>query len=162
VDFRTQLAEEFLHMTDRFSMAHSLEARVPFLDHEFVEKVFTIDPGLRSTRAEMKYLLKHAMADLLPAPLLTARKRGFTIPIALWLRTRLRPVAQYLLSPQRLAEQGYFAPDFAQRYLQPHLEGRRDFHAVIWAALMFQLWHLIFVERRSREKPSFAIDDLVG
>ncbi|MCK6370543.1 MAG: asparagine synthase (glutamine-hydrolyzing) [Gammaproteobacteria bacterium] len=162
VDLRTQLAEEFLHMTDRFSMAHSLEARVPFLDHEFVEQVFTIDPRLRSTPAEMKHLLKHAMADLLPAPLLTARKHGFTIPIALWLRRRLAPVARHLLGAQRLEEQGYFAPDFAERYLEPHLAGRRDFHAVIWAALMFQLWHLVFIERRCRERPSFRVDDLVG
>jgi asparagine synthase (glutamine-hydrolysing) len=161
VDFRTQLAEEFLHMTDRFSMAHSLEARVPFLDHEFVESVFTVDPMLRSTAAEMKFLLKHSMSDLLPKPLLQARKKGFTIPIGMWLRTRLKSVARFLLSPERLAAQGYFAPNFAQRYLEPHIEGRRDFHAVIWGALMFQLWHLVFIEQGCREKPSFTIDDIV-
>jgi len=162
VDFRTQLAEEFLHMTDRFSMAHSLEARVPLLDHEFVESVFTIDPMMRSTKAEMKFLLKHSMSDLLPEALLQAPKKGFTIPIAEWLRTRLKPVAQYLLSAERLATQGYFAPDFAQRYLQPHLAGRRDFSGVIWGALMFQLWHLVFIEKKCLAKPSFTIDDIVA
>jgi asparagine synthase (glutamine-hydrolysing) len=162
VDFRTQLAEEFLHMTDRFSMAHSLEARVPLLDHEFVETVFSIDPMLRSTKAEMKYLFKRSMADLLPEPLLHARKRGFIIPIDLWLRTRLRPVALWLLSPERLKEQGFFAKDFAQRYLEPHLTGRRNFGPIIWAALMFQLWHLIFIEQRCVERPSFKIDDIVA
>jgi len=161
VDFRTQLAEEFLHMTDRFSMAHSLEARVPFLDHEFVESVFTIDPKLRSTETEMKFLLKHSMSDLLPEPLLNARKRGFTIPIGLWLRTRLKPVARFLLSPERLATQGYFAPNFAQRYLEPHIAGRRDFGTVIWGMLMFQLWHLVFIEQRCLDKPSFTVDDIV-
>jgi len=162
VDFRTQLAEEFLHMTDRFSMAHSLEARVPFLDHEFVETVFSIDPMLRSTQAEMKYLLKAAMTDLLPDPLLHAPKKGFIIPIGLWLRTRLKPVARYLLSPERLARQGLFARDFGKRYLEPHLDGRRDFGSIIWGALMFQLWHLIYIEQGCTEKPSFKIDDIVS
>jgi asparagine synthase (glutamine-hydrolysing) len=162
VDFRTQLAEEFLHMTDRFSMAHSLEARVPFLDHEFVETVFSIDPRQRSTKAEMKYLLKQAMTDLLPDPLLHAPKKGFVIPISLWLRTRLKPVARFLLSPERLAGQGLFSSDFAQRYLEPHLAGQRDFGSIVWGALMFQLWHLIFIEQRCKEKPGFKIDDIVA
>lgn len=161
-DFRTQLAEEFLHMTDRFSMAHSLEARVPFLDHEFVESVFSIDPMQRSTNTEMKFLLKRSMSDLLPEPLLSARKKGFTIPVGLWLRTRLKPVARFLLSRERLARQGYFSPDFAARYLEPHIEGRKDFGTAIWGALMFQLWHLVFVERRTIDKPSFKIDEIVS
>jgi asparagine synthase (glutamine-hydrolysing) len=102
------------------------------------------------------------MLDLLPESLINAPKKGFTIPIALWLRTRLKPVARFLLSPERLAAQGYFADDFAQRYLEPHLEGRRDFHAVIWGALMFQLWHLVFIEERCIEKPSFTVYDIVN
>jgi asparagine synthase (glutamine-hydrolysing) len=162
VDFRTQLAEEFLHMTDRFSMAHSLEARVPFLDHEFVETVFSIDPRQRSTKAEMKYLLKQAMADLLPDPILHAPKKGFVIPISLWLRTRLKPVARFLLSPERLGDQGLFSRSFGQRYLEPHLAGQRDFGSIVWGALMFQLWHLIFIEQRCKEKPGFKIDDIVA
>ncbi len=162
VDFRTQLAEEFLHMTDRFSMAHSLEARVPFLDHEFVETVFSIDPNLRSSHREMKYLLKRAMGDLLPGPLLTARKHGFTIPIGLWLRTRLKALAKFLLDADRLNRQGLFSPDFSRRYLEPHLSGQRDFDMIIWGMLMFQLWHLVFVEQRWTESPNLTISDLVN
>ena len=70
VDFRTQLAEEFLFMTDRFSMAHSLEARVPFLDHVLVETTFGIPASARTRRDDLKYLLKRAVADLLPPELL--------------------------------------------------------------------------------------------
>ena len=86
VDFRTQLAEEFLFMTDRFSMAHSLEARVPFLDHVLVESVFRIPSSMRTTTGDLKYLFKMAVGDLLPQPLLNAPKRGFVLPIKLWLR----------------------------------------------------------------------------
>src|SRR5207253_8098203 len=102
VDFRTQLPEEFLFMTDRFSMAHSLEARVPFLDHRLVEKVFRISAPMRTKGTDLKYLLKRAVSDLLPPDLLTAPKRGFVIPLELWLRRELRPLVERLLDPRRL------------------------------------------------------------
>ncbi|MEO7863981.1 MAG: asparagine synthase (glutamine-hydrolyzing), partial [Nitrospirales bacterium] len=140
VDFRTQLAEEFLFMTDRFSMAHSLEARVPFLDHLFVEKMFRIPSSMRTRGTDPKYLLKRAVGDLLPPDLLTAPKRGFVIPIELWLRGELRPLVDHLLNPQRLKKQGLFQPQFYDHFVRPHLEGRSTFTWQVWAALMFQLW----------------------
>ncbi len=160
VDFKTQLAEEFLFMTDRFSMAHSLEARTPFLDHHLVELVFRIPPSIRTKSDDPKYLLKRAVSDLLPPALLTARKRGFTIPLGLWLQGPLRPLAERLLSPDRLDKQGIFRKDFFNRYVQPHLEGKARYDMKVWAALMFQLWHVVFIEESCREKPSFTWKDL--
>lgn len=160
VDFHTQLAEEFLFMTDRFSMAHSIEARTPFLDHRLVELVFRIPPSIRTKSGDPKYLLKRAVSDLLPHALLTARKRGFTIPIGLWLRGALRPLAERLLAPDRLTKQGLLRPEFYHHYVSPHLEGRADFAVHVWAALMFQLWHLVFVEEGCTKKPSFTWKDL--
>ena len=161
VDFQTQLPEEFLMMTDRFSMAHSLEARVPFLDHEFIEMVFRIPATVRTRPQDLKYLLKVAVGDLLPKELLGAPKRGFVIPIKPWLRGPLRPLAERLLAPERLRQQGIFRPEFYSRYVTPHLEGRADFTWQVWAALMFQLWHVIFVEQQSVEKPSYSWRDLL-
>jgi asparagine synthase (glutamine-hydrolysing) len=155
VDFRTQLAEEFLFMTDRFSMAHSLEARVPLLDHLLVEKVFSIPPSLRTKNGDLKYLLKRAIADLLPAELLTARKRGFVIPIKLWLGRELRPLVERLLHPERLHRQGLFYRNFYQSFVTPHLNGQADFTWQIWAALMFQLWHVVFIEQKQSEAPAY-------
>lgn len=155
VDFRTQLPEEFLFMTDRFSMAHSLEARVPLLDHLLVEKVFQIPSAMRTRRGDLKYLLKKAVADLLPTELLTAPKKGFVIPVELWLRGQLRPLAERLLHSQRLANQGLFHPQFYEYFVLPHLEGRATFTWQIWAALMFQLWYVVFIERKEIEAPVY-------
>jgi asparagine synthase (glutamine-hydrolysing) len=161
VDFQTQLPEEFLMMTDRFSMAHSLEARVPFLDHEFVETVFSIPASIRTRTYDLKYLLKAAVEDLLPPELLHAPKKGFVIPITLWLRNQLRPLAENLLSPERLQQQGIFRPSFYGSYVAPHLDGRADFTWQVWAALMFQLWHSIFVERTDVTKPAYSWRELI-
>jgi len=156
VAFRTQLAEEFLFMTDRFSMAHSLEARVPYLDHTLVETVFRIPPRVRTRPDDLKYLFKLAVADLLPPPLLTARKKGFVIPVELWLRRTLRPLVEQLLHPERLRRQGLFDSGFYERFALPHLEGRADFTWQVWAALMFQLWHVVFIEQKQTEKPAYS------
>ena len=157
----TQLPDEFLHMTDRFSMAHSLEARVPFLDHTFVELVLRIPPQVRTKPDDPKYLLRRAVQDLLPRDLARAPKRGFVLPTAQWLRGPLRPLAERMLDPDRLARQGMIRPEFFGRFVRPHLEGRGDYHAQIWTVLMFQLWHVLFVERRPSECPAVAWQDLV-
>lgn len=160
LDFKTQLADEFLMMTDRLSMAHSLEARVPFLDHKFVEMIFRIPSSVRTRSDDLKYLLKKAVGDLLPDSILSVQKRGFVIPIRLWLRGPLRPLAERLLSPERLRRQGLYRPSFYGCYVRPHLEGRADFTWQVWAALMFQLWHVVFLERAAVAPPSFSWRDL--
>ncbi|PSB25982.1 asparagine synthase (glutamine-hydrolyzing) [Stenomitos frigidus] len=161
VDLQTQLPEEFLLMTDRFSMAHSLEARVPFLDAQLVDRVLSIPTSLRTHPNDLKYLLKQAVSDLLPAPLLTARKRGFIIPDTLWLRDKLRPLVERLLAPDRLARQGILRPEIYSRFVQPHLSGKADYTGQVWTLLMFQLWHVVFIEQASVEAPSFSWQDLV-
>lgn len=162
VDFQTQLPEEFLLMTDRFSMAHSLEARVPFLDHVLVETIFRIPSEIRTRPGNLKYLFKKSVGDLLPDELLGARKQGFVIPVELWLRGALRPLAEQLLSPERLKRQGIFRPSFYQSYVAPHLKGERDYTWQVWAALMFQLWHVVFIEEQSRSAPAFGWKELTG
>jgi asparagine synthase (glutamine-hydrolysing) len=147
MDMETQLAEEFLLMTDRLSMAHSLEARTPFLDHEFVETVFALAAGLRTRFRPYKRLLREAMAPLLPNSYLQAPKKGFVIPLKLWLRGPLREMAGDLLAPARLAGQGWFRPDFFDRFVAPHIAGHADNTTLVWGALMFQLWHQEFLEQ---------------
>lgn len=160
VDFKTQLPEEFLLLTDRFSMAHSVEARVPFLDHTMVELAFRIPSSVRTRADDLKYLLRNSTADLIPPDLLTAPKRGFEMPIRLWLRTQLRPLAERLLAPERLRRQGIFRSEFYHRYVSPHLEGRADHTWKVWTAVLFQLWHLIFIEECVTEAPAFSWQDI--
>jgi asparagine synthase (glutamine-hydrolysing) len=141
-------------------MAHSLEVRVPFLDHEFVELVFRIPPILRSKHTDWKYLLKKAMLPLVPPEILNAPKRGFVIPIRIWLRNQLRPLAEKLLSPERLAAQGLIRPEFYAQFVKPHLDGQ-DYTWQVWAAFMFQLWHMVFLERHHSGSPTFKLKDLL-
>ncbi len=156
LDTSTQLPDEFLHMTDRFSMAHSLEARTPFLDHELVELVARIPPRLRTSADAPKGLLRDAVSDLLTPGHLEAPKRTFVFPLARWLRNELRPLAERLLSDEHLARQGIFRPGLATRLLQPHLEGRSDESERLWPVLMFQLWHLLYVEEALVDPPTLT------
>lgn len=157
---RTQLPEEFLFMTDRFSMAHSLEARVPFLDQEFVDLMLRIPAEIRTRPDDPKYLLRQAVRDLLPDELLHAPKRGFVIPTARWLRGPLRPLAERLLAPARLAEQGLFRPELYARFVIPHVRGQADYHPQIWSLLMFQLWHSLYIEHTLTDCPDFSWQEL--
>ncbi len=162
LDVATQLPDEFLHMADRFSMAHSLEARTPFLDHELVELVASIPPALRTSADDPKGLLRDAVATLLPPAHLDAPKRGFVFPLARWLRRELRPLAERLLSDERLESQGIFRPGIAERYLAPHVDGRADESERLWPLLMFQLWHLLYVDEALTDAPSFTWSELAA
>jgi asparagine synthase (glutamine-hydrolysing) len=157
-DMTTQLPEEFLMMTDRFSMAHSLEARTPFLDNDLIDLVLSIPAARRTRRNDLKGLLRRAVTPLLPEEARRAPKRGFVIPLTLWLRGRLRPLCEELLAPTRLAAQGLFRPEFHDLYVRPHLDGTADHTAKIWAVLMFQLWHRTFIEADGSARPSLRIE----
>ena len=162
LDASTQLPDEFLHVTDRFSMAFSLEARTPFLDHELVELVASIPPERRTDADDPKKLLREAVADLLTPTHREAPKRGFVFPLAHWLREDLRPLAERLLDDEHLRRQGIFRPGLAARYLEPHLDRRADESERLWPLLMFQLWHLLYVEEALDDTPTFTWRELAA
>jgi len=157
-DISTQLSDEFLAMTDRFSMAHSLEARPPFLDNDLVDLVRRIPSADRTRRRDLKGLLRKAVAPVLPPVLLKAGKKGFVIPLPLWLRGTLRPLVERLLAPDRLRRQGLFRPDLFQTVVQPYLDGRTELTTRVWGLLMFQLWHAIFIETTAQAAPASLSD----
>ncbi len=150
LDMSTQLPDEFLHMTDRFSMRFSLEARTPFLDHELVELVARVPPDVRTSAEDPKRLLRAAVGDLLPH---AAPKRGFVFPLARWLRGPLVPLVDRLLAPDRLREQGLFREDYDYRALDADR---------LWPLVMFQLWHLLYVEEALSDAPTFSWRDVAG
>jgi asparagine synthase (glutamine-hydrolysing) len=142
-------------------MAHSLEARTPFLDHELVELVARVPPELRTSADDPKGLLRDAVADLLPPGHLAAPKRTFVFPLARWLREELRPLAERLLDDEHVRRQGVFRPVLRERFLEPHVRGARDESERLWPLVMFQLWHLLYVEEALSEPPSGTWRDLV-
>ena len=141
VDFQMQLPEEFLTVTDRFSMAHSVEARVPFLDHELVELAFQVPAAMRTKFGQPKAMTRQIVAPLIPVELMTAPKRGFVLPLPQWTRHELRAMVGDLLGPRQLHKQGLLSRRAWNKIVSPHLKGTRDFTQQVWTMLMFQIWH---------------------
>jgi asparagine synthase (glutamine-hydrolysing) len=133
--------------TDRASMAHSLEARVPYLDTVVTNLALALPTQHKVRRFAKKVLLRKAAEPLLPREIVHGKKRGFSIPAAAWLRGELVPFARETLSPETLRRQGFFEPAVVQRLLDDHLAGREDLSRQLWGLLAFTLWHERHVER---------------
>ena len=140
-DLRFYLPDDILTLTDRLSMWHSLELRVPYLDHRFVEEVMTIPPRLKIRGLRQKHLLKEVAARWLPAPVINHRKQGFEAPMGRWLRGPLKAMMQETLSPQAVEAAGIFSTSEVERLKSEHLTGRRKHSKLLFSLLMFQLWH---------------------
>ena len=147
VDLGTYLVDDLLAKTDRASMAHSLEARVPFLDPVVTNFAFALPTRHKVRGFRKKVLLRKAAAPLVPPELLGRRKRGFSIPAAAWLRGELEPFARDTLSPDTLQRQGFFRPETVTRLIDDHVAGREDLSRQLWGLLAFTLWHERHVER---------------
>ena len=138
IDLKTYLVGDINTKVDRASMAHSLEVREPLMDHELVEWLATLPSSLKIRGQEGKYLLKKAMEPLLPADILYRPKMGFAVPLARWFRGPLKErVRQAVLGP-RLAETGWFNPEYLQHLVDAHQSGLRDYSAPLWTLLMFE------------------------
>ena len=146
VDAALYLPDDLLVKVDIASMAHSLEARSPFLDHEFMEFAATIPSDLKVRGRTKKYILKRALADLLPAEILRRPKLGFGVPIDHWLRHELRDLAYDTLLGPRCLGRGYFRPGVVRRLLDEHTRGRANWHYLLWTLLMLELWHRTYVD----------------
>jgi asparagine synthase (glutamine-hydrolysing) len=140
VDLKTYLVDDILVKVDRMSMATSLEARVPFLDHRVVQKAFEIPGDWKIRGKDTKYILKKAMRDLLPREILYRDKQGFSIPIKNWIREELREMMLDVLNERKLAQQGYFNPAYVNRLIEEHLSGKENHSHRLWALMMFELW----------------------
>jgi asparagine synthase (glutamine-hydrolysing) len=147
LDYRTYLPDDILALSDRLSMAHSLEIRVPLVDHRLVEHVFPLPTALKVGRGEHKRLLKRALADRLPPGHFRAPKRGFVGPTAAWLRHELRPLLEDELSADRVRRLGYFDADALTRLLADHFGRRHNREGILWALLCFSTWHRIYLEQ---------------
>ncbi len=141
VDLGVYLADDLLVKTDRASMAHSLEARVPFLDEVVAELALALPTHLKVRGLAKKRLLRKAVAPLLPREIVYGKKQGFSIPAAAWLRGELVPFARDVLSPERVRRQGYLRPEAVTRVLEDHVAGRDDLSRQLWGLMAFSLWY---------------------
>jgi asparagine synthase (glutamine-hydrolysing) len=148
VDVGTYLVDDLLTKTDRASMAHSLEARVPYLDPLVAGLALALPTRLKVSGLRKKRLLRKAAAPLLPKRIVYGRKRGFSIPAAAWLRGELEPFARDVLSRETLVRQGYLRPEPVTRLIDRHVAGEEDLSRQLWGLLAFTLWHERHVERQ--------------
>jgi asparagine synthase (glutamine-hydrolysing) len=143
VNLRTYLPDDLLVKADRASMAASLEARSPFLDHELVEYAARIPLGLKLRRSAggAKHILKRAMAGRLPPEIIQRRKHGFGVPVGRWFREDLRdPMRETLLAPTA-QQRGYLRPEAVRQMVDAHQRGDRDHGHALFTLLTLELWH---------------------
>jgi asparagine synthase (glutamine-hydrolysing) len=144
-DTRFYLPADMLVKVDRMSMANALEARGPFLDHELVELAARIPSAVKFKGRRPKYILKQALAPLLPPSILRRRKAGFNVPVGAWLHDGFGRRARAILAPDRIAAAGFFRPESVRRLLDEHAARRADHSFAVWGLFCFQLWYERFI-----------------
>jgi asparagine synthase (glutamine-hydrolysing) len=146
VDVATYLPDDLISKIDIATMAHALEARSPFLDHQLMEMAATIPAGLKVRGREKKWILREALRGWLPDDILDRPKQGFSVPLSSWLRTDLREWSREVLLDRTTRDRGYFDPDAVQGLLDRHAAGNDGDAKRIWALLMHELWHRDFID----------------
>ena len=146
LDSKTYLPGDILTKVDRMSMAVSLEARAPLLDHKLIEFVTRVPAALKLAGLETKHLLKRAVRDLVPAEILNRPKQGFGVPIQEWINQQLRSRIHDTLSDARTKQRGYIDSHYVSVLLDEHERGRRDHSMSLWALVMLELWHRQFLD----------------
>jgi asparagine synthase (glutamine-hydrolysing) len=146
LDLKLYLQDDLLVKTDRMSMANSLEIRVPFLDHTFVEYARTIPSSLKLKGLSTKHILKKAMAPYLPTEILTRKKIGFDIPLGIWIRKELKNFVLDVLSPDNLNKHKFFNPAAIEKILKEHLQGAHNHRQLLWPLVIFQFWYNHYME----------------
>ena len=146
-DLTGYLVDDLLVKTDTASMAHSLEVRSPFLDHELVELAARVPESLLLRGGETKHLLREIARDRLPPEVAAASKRGFGVPLAEWLRGPLRPVAEEHLLGERFASRRLLRSGGADELLRRHRSGREDWSSYLWLLMIAEAWFRRHVDR---------------
>jgi len=147
VDIHSYLPEDLLVKIDIATMANSLEARVPFLDHKLMEFVAGIPSSLKLKGSIKKFILKKTYSDFLPKAILKRKKMGFAIPVSRWFRKELKDYVYGILLDKRTLNRGFFRREGIERLLAEHIAMRYDHSSKIWALLIFELWYRIYMDR---------------
>jgi asparagine synthase (glutamine-hydrolysing) len=154
LDSKTYLPGDILTKVDRMSMAVSLEARVPLLDHVLIEFVARMPSSWKMRGLESKFIFKEAVKGLVPDEILNRPKQGFGVPIATWINDQLRERIDDTLSEQRTRQRGFIRPEYIDVLRGEHNRGRRDHSQALWTVLMFELWCRTYVDHALNASPS--------
>ncbi|MDW8019170.1 MAG: asparagine synthase C-terminal domain-containing protein [Chloroherpetonaceae bacterium] len=149
-EFKSRLAELLLMRVDKMSMAVSIEARVPFLDHRLVEFAFRIPESLKVKRGEPKYILKKAAEGIIPRNIIYRKKQGFAAPSSEWLRSgKLSPIAEARILGSGLMSLNLFSKKYIKRLFEAHRKGERNYGVQLWTLLVLAEWYAQHFEHQS-------------
>ncbi len=145
IDAAVFLPDDLMIKNDRMSMAHSLEARVPFTDNDLVAYMERVPARLKLKRLRKKHLMRRAMEGTLPEIILNKKKVGLELPYSRWLKHELKDLLTLYLGSDRLIGTGLFSPDGVTTLINDHLEGRRDHGRALWGLLNYMMWYELYL-----------------
>lgn len=149
VDARTQLPEDLLLLTDKMTMACSIECRVPFLDHRLVEAAARVPARLKLQGGQLKYVLKRALEGVLPAAVLNRSKRGFGAPVGAWFKSELQPLRDQLLSQKVIERRGLLNWPAVREIVSEHDADRKDYADLTLVLMNLEIWCRVFLDGQS-------------
>jgi len=148
VDAETQLPDDLLMLTDKMSMAVSLECRVPLLDHQLVELAAAMPTAIKVRGGRLKHVLKESLGELLPKDILDRKKRGFGTPMGAWLKKELAPLLRRLLAPDVVQSRGLFRQPVVDRLMADHEANRIDGTDALLAMMNLEIWSRLYLDHR--------------
>ena len=148
VDVQTQLPDDLLMLTDKMSMAVSLECRVPLLDHTLVELAASMPAAIKVRNGRLKHVLKESLSDMLPPDLLDRKKRGFGTPMGAWLKRELAPMLRRVLAPEVVTGRGLFRPQVVEQLIKDHEANRIDGTDTLLSLMNLEIWSRMYLDRR--------------
>lgn len=162
VDADTQLPDDLLLLTDKMSMAASLECRVPLLDHELVELAARMPQAIKIRGGRLKHVMKQAVSDLLPSDIIERRKRGFGTPMGAWLKHDLAPLMRELLSQASIEARGLFRYPAVRELIALHESSRIDGTDRILALMNLEIWARMYLDARSSQDVSTELEESIA
>ncbi len=146
IDSTVFLPDDLMIKNDRMTMAHSLEARVPFTDPELTAFLATVPAGLKMKNRRKKHLMRRAMENDLPASIIDKKKVGLEMPYSRWLKDELKDLMMQYLGPENIGKTGLFRPDAIRALIDDHLAGRRDNGRPLWGLLNYMMWYEMYID----------------
>ncbi len=161
-DIQTQMTDDLLLLTDKMSMAHSLECRVPLLDERLVELAARMPGRQRVNGRNTRFAIRQALRGVLPDEILDRKKRGFGAPVGSWLKQELEPLIAYLLSPGQIDKRGLFRPESVAQVISDHRENKADHSDHLFALITLEIWQRLFIDGEQTESLSAELSTAVA
>ncbi len=150
-DLMTRIPDQLMATSDRMTMAHSLEARSPLIDHKVVEFAARMPADMKLRGTRIKYMLRRVASRYLPEELIRLKKQGFRFPLGIWFRTDLQQFLRNLFAQSRFVELGLFEQAYIDTLLDEHVSGKVDHNYRIWMLMNLEIWYRMFFEGQSVE-----------